>query len=169
MVKCYVITWIIWIKNIIRSGCSFPNGRARRININATQILRWYVEDQISMNFHVISTYFLDVISMVQNFTLFPRTVLGVTLMVQKSKLFPRIFFGVIFLVEISTLFPRIFFNVILMVEKSTLFSRSFLDEFLTGRNLTLLLVRLQANENIRGGFPLLVTLKSWLLQDFSP
>ena len=47
------------------------------------------------------------------------------------------------------------------MVEKSTLFARTFFDEISTGKNLTLFLVKSQANENIRGGFPLLVTLKN--------
>ena len=47
------------------------------------------------------------------------------------------------------------------MVEKSTLFARTFFDEILTDKNSTSFTVKLQANENIRGGFPLLVTLKS--------
>ena len=36
-----------------------------------------------------------------------------------------------------------------------------FFDEISTGKKLTLILVKSQANENIRGGFPLLVTLKN--------
>ena len=71
-----------------------PTGTPRRIHVNSTRILRRYVEDQISTNFHVISTYFFDVI-----------------LLVEKSTWFPCIFFNVISLVEKSTLFPRIFFR----------------------------------------------------------
>ena len=66
-------------------------------------------------------------------------------------------------------LFPLTFFNVILTVEKSTLFTRTFFDEISTGKNLRSFLVKLQANENIRGGLPLLATLKNWLLLDCSP
>ena len=61
------------------------------------------------------------------------------------------------------------FFDVILMVEKSTLFARNCFDEISTGKNSTLFLVKLQANENIRGRFSLLVTLKNSLLQDLPP
>ena len=71
-----------------------PTGTPRRIHVDSTRILRRYVEDQISTNFHVISTYFFDVI-----------------LLVEKSTWFPCIFFNVISLVEKSTLFPRIFFR----------------------------------------------------------
>ena len=58
-------------------------------------------------------------------------------------------------------LFPRTFFDVILMVEKHTLFARTFSEEISMGKNSTSFLVKMQVNENIRGGFPLLVTLKS--------
>ena len=47
------------------------------------------------------------------------------------------------------------------MVEKSTLSTRTFFNEISTGKNLTLVLVKLQANENIQGGFPLLVILEN--------
>ena len=40
------------------------------------------------------------------------------------------------------------------------LFTRTFLDEISMGKNSASFLVKLQANENILGGFPLLVTLK---------
>ena len=50
------------------------------------------------MSFHVISTYFFDVISLVEKSTWFPRT-----------------FFDVISMVEICTLFLLTFFDVILM------------------------------------------------------
>ena len=83
----------------------FPTGTPRRIHVDSTWILRRYVQDQILTNFHVISAYFFDVISLVEESTWFPRT-----------------FFDVISMVEKPTLFPRTFFDVILMVEKSTLF-----------------------------------------------
>ena len=72
-------------------------------------------------------------------------------------------------MVEKSTLFPCTFFDAISLVEKSTLFAGTFFDKILRGKNLTSFFLKLQANENIRGGFPLLVTLKNWFLQDFSP
>ena len=43
-------------------------------HVESTSILRRYVEDQISTNFDVISTYFFDVISLVEKSTLFPLT-----------------------------------------------------------------------------------------------
>ena len=62
-------------------------------------------------------------------------------------------------MVEKDTFFPRTFFDVLSIVEKSTLFERTFFKEVLTGKNSTSFLVKLQANEISRGGFPLLVTL----------
>ena len=113
--------------------------------------IRRYVEDQIWTNFHVVSTYFLwcnfdgleicsvstyffDVISMVEKSTLFPRTFFDVISMVEKCTLTPRTFFDVISLVKISTVFLLTFFDVNLMVEKSAVFARTFFyknfDEF---------------------------------------
>ena len=85
--------------------CNIPTGTPRWIHVDSTWTLRRYVADKISTNFHVISAYFFDVISMVEKSTWFPRT-----------------FFDVISLVEKFTWFPRTFFDVISMVEKSTLF-----------------------------------------------
>ena len=78
-------------------------------------------------------------------------------------------FFDVISLVEKSTLLLLPFFIVNLLVEKSTLLTRTFFYEILMGKISMPFLVKLQAIENIREGFPLLVTLNSWLLQDCSP
>ena len=61
-----------------------------------SSILRRYVKDQISTNFHVISTYFFDVTSLVKKSTLFPRTFFHVISIVEKSTLFVRTFFDVI-------------------------------------------------------------------------
>ena len=89
-------------------------------------IWRWYYVDtskakfwRISMSF---STYFLDVFSMVEKSTLFPRTFFDVISLVEKSTLFPRTFFDAICLVEISTLFLLTFFDVVLMGKNSTSF-----------------------------------------------
>ena len=106
----------------------WPTGTPRRIDVDSTRILCRYVEDQISMNFHVISTYFFDVISMVENFTWFPCTFCDVISSVENSTLFPRTFFNVISTVEKSTLFPRTFFDVISMVVVSTYFYRCNFD-----------------------------------------
>ena len=92
---------------------SFSTGTPRRIDVHSTWILRRYVEDQISTNFHVVSTYFFDVISLVKKSTSFPRTFFDVISMVEKSTSFPRTFFDVILMVEKSTLLPRTFFDVI--------------------------------------------------------
>ena len=67
-----------------------------RIDVDLTWIVRRYVEDQILTNLHVISTYFFDII-----------------LLIEKSTSFPRTFFDVIFMVKKFTSFRRTFFNVI--------------------------------------------------------
>ena len=69
--------------------------------------------------------------------------------MVEQPTLFRRTFFDVISLVKKLMLFSLTLFHVILMVEEPTLFARTFFDEISTGKNSTLLLVKLQANENI--------------------
>ena len=94
---------------------TFDSQRAH--HVESTWILRRYVEDQISANFHVVSTYFFDVISLVEKSTSFPRNFFDVISMVEKSTSFPRTFFDVISMVEISTVFLLTFFDVILMVE----------------------------------------------------
>ena len=67
---------------IFKIYCSFtfinllynPTGTPRRIHVDSTWILHWYVKDQISTNFPAISAYFFDVILLVEKFTGFPRT-----------------------------------------------------------------------------------------------
>ena len=68
-------------------------GIQRALHVDSTWILCRYVEDQISMNFHVISTYVFDIISMVEKSTLFPLTFFDVISMVEKSTLLPGAFF----------------------------------------------------------------------------
>ena len=99
-----------------------PTGTPRRIHVDSTGILRRYVEDQIPTNFHVISAYFFDVISLVEKSTWLPRTFFDVILLFEKFTWFPRTFLDVISMVEKSTWFPRTFFDVISMVEIRTLF-----------------------------------------------
>ena len=93
-----------------------PTGAPRQIDVDSTWILRRYVDDQISTNFNVISTYIFDEISLIEKSTSFPYTFFDGISMVQKSMSFSRTFSGVILLVEISTLFPRTFFDVISFV-----------------------------------------------------
>ena len=116
----------------------------RAHHVESTWILRRYVEDQISTNFHVISAYFFDVISMVEKSTWFPRT-----------------FFDVISLVEKSTWFPRTFFDVISMVEICTLFLLTFFDVILMGKDLTSFLVSCKLMKTFEKVFPEFVTLNS--------
>ena len=79
----------------------------------STWILRRYAEDQISTNFHVISTNFFEEISLIEKSTSFPRTFVDVISMVEKSTLFPRTFSDVTSMVEKSTLFPRTFSSTV--------------------------------------------------------
>ena len=151
-------------------------GTPHRIHIDSMWKLRRYFEVQNSTNFHVISAYFFDVISMDEKSTLFPRTVFDVILMVEKSTLFPRTFIGAILLVIKSTLFPRTLFDVISIAEKSTLFPRTFFDvismvEICTLFLLTFFDVILMGKtllmKTFEEVFLVFVTLNSWLLQDY--
>ena len=164
--------------SFIKTQGDYPTGTPRRIHVVSTWILRRYVEDQISTKFHVISAYFLDVISMVEKCTSFPCTFFDLISMVKKSTLFPRTFIGVISQVENSTLFPRTFYDVISMTEKSTLFPRTFFNEIsmakiftlflrtffdviLMGKNSTSFLVSCKLTETFEKVFPESVTLNS--------
>ena len=166
-----------------RHGYGNSMGTPRRIHVGSTWILRRYVEDQILTNFHVISTYVFDVISLVEKSMLFPRTLCDVNSMAEKSMLFPRTFFDVISMVEKSllfsrtlfdvislvqksTLFPRTFFDVICLVEICTLFLLTFLDVILMGKNSTSFLVSCKLMKTFEKVFPVFLTLNSWLLQD---
>ena len=140
--------WLpIYHASMISSNILSSQRDSMLIYVDLTWILRRYVEDQISTYFHVISTNFFNVISLIENCTSFPRTFFNVVWMVEKSTLFPRTFLDVISMVEKSTLQPRTFFdvislvgistaflltffNLILMVEKFTFFARKFFKEF---------------------------------------
>ena len=66
----------------------------RAHQVESTSIRRgYYVEEQISMNFHVIPAYFFDVISVVEKSTWFPRTFLDVNSLVEKFMWFARTLF----------------------------------------------------------------------------
>ena len=109
-------------------------GTPRQIDVHSTLILRRYFEDQISTNFHIISTYFFRCNFAVEKSTLFSRTFFDVISLVKISTFFPRTFFDVISLVEKSILFPLTSTYVILMVEKFTLFASTFCDEISMGK-----------------------------------
>ena len=81
----------------------------RAYHVKSTSILRRYVEDQITTNFHVISTHFFDLISLVEKSALFLGTFFDVISMDEKSTLFPRTFFDVISLVKITRCFHLLF------------------------------------------------------------
>ena len=51
-----------------------PTGTAPLIEVDSMSILRQYIEKKISTNFHVLSTYFFDVILVGKKSTLFRRT-----------------------------------------------------------------------------------------------
>ena len=116
----------------------------RQFHVDNTWIRRRPNFDEFPRHFHVlfwcnfadrkiyvVSTYFFDVISMVEKSTWFPRTFFNVISMVEKSTLLPRAFFDVISMVEKSTLFPRTFFDVISFIEISTVFLLTFFDVIL--------------------------------------
>ena len=82
------------------------------------------------MNFHLISTYFFNVVSLIGKSTSLPRATycFRCNLAGRKSTLFPCTFFHVMSMVKKSTFFSRTFFDVLLLVEKSKLFPCTFSD-----------------------------------------
>ena len=122
------IRWMTFVRILMITIQGDPTSTPRRIHIDSTWILRGYVEDQISTNFHVISAYLFDVISLVEKSTSFSRTFSDVISLVKKSTLFLRTLFDVILMVEKSTLFLCTFIGVISLDEKSTLFPHTFFD-----------------------------------------
>ena len=108
----------------------------RRIDVDFTWVLHLYVEDQVSTDFDVISTYFLDVILLIEKSTFSPHTSIYLISMVQKSKSFPRTFSGVISVFEKTMLFPCTFFDALSMVETSRFFSIMFFDVILMVKNI---------------------------------
>ena len=171
----------------------------REVDVDWTWILRWYIEEQISTNFHVIFTYFfrsnfanrkIHVVStyifwrnidsqkihivskyfLWWNFTgkkihivftsFFKHNFAG-----RKIHIFLHTFFNVTSMIEKSMMFPRTFVDIISLAEKSKLILLTFFNVILIDKNSTTFLVKLQANENLWGCLPLLLTLKSWFLQ----
>ena len=147
---------------------SFPTGTPRRIHVDSTSILRRYVEDQISTNFHVVSAYLFDVNPIAEKSMSFPRIFFDVISLVEKSTLFPHTFLDVISMVEKSTLITRIFFDVICLVEICTVFLLTFFDIILIGKNSTSFLVSCKLMKIFEEVFPVFVTLNSSLLQECS-
>ena len=82
-----------------------PTDTPRQIDVDSMLILRRYVEKKISMNFHIMSTYFFNVISMGKKLTLFRRSFIDESLMGEKSTPFRLTFFDLISLDVTSTLF----------------------------------------------------------------
>ena len=122
----YVFTISFYCECVCVCVCVVPSGTPRRFDVDSTSIICRYVEDQISTNFLVISTYIFDVISLIEKSTSFPCTFFDVLSLIEKATSFSRTVFDVILMVKISTFFPRTFFDVISIFEKSTLFPRTF-------------------------------------------
>ena len=106
----------------------FPTGTPRRIDHQFDVDITSVRERRSFNEFHVISTYFFDVISLVEKSTSVPRTFFNVISLIAISTFFPSTFFDVNSMLEKFTLFPGTFFNVISLVEKSTLFPLTFFD-----------------------------------------
>ena len=125
-IKSPVASAVFWTALFEKVLSAYVTDSQRALHVESTSILRRYVENQISTNYCVTSTYFFDLISLVEKSTLFPRTFFDVISMVEKSTLFPRTFFDIISIVQKSTFFPRTFFGVISLIKKSTLFPRAY-------------------------------------------
>ena len=114
-----------------------PTIPPRQIDVDSMWTSLQYVEDQISTNFSVISTYFFDVISLSEKTTSFPRTL-----------------FDLIFMVEKSTLFRCTFFLCNFDNRKiSKQYACAFFDYISVGKNSKAFCVKLHANQKIREGF----------------
>ena len=120
--RCTFVNFTIMVRG------TFPTGSPRRIDIDSMWILCGYVKNQILTNFHVISTYFFDVILLIEKSMSFPRTFFDVISMIEKSALFLRTFFDVISMVEKSTLLLRAFFDAICFIKIATVFLLTFFN-----------------------------------------
>ena len=79
----FLIKYAIFTGNTAAVNSSL--GIDKNLNEHTTSILSQYVKDQILTNFHVISTYFFNVILLIEKWS-----------MVKKSTPFPHTFCGVI-------------------------------------------------------------------------
>ena len=138
-----------------------PTGTPHRIHVDSTWILRRYVEDQISTNFHVVSTYF------------FPCNFTGQKIHVVSTYFFRCNFAGRKIHV-VSTYFFRCNFDGRKIHVVSTYFFRCnfdgrnmhivftyFFDVILLGKDLTLFLVSCKLMKTFKKFFPVFVTLNS--------
>ena len=89
-------------------------------------ILCRYIEEKILAIFHVIWTYFFDVISMGEKWTSFRRTFS----MSEKPMFFRRTFFDIISMSKKSMLSQCTFFELILKNKKIDIVSTNFLSSF---------------------------------------
>ena len=68
--KFFSMLFWIWIdvtSKLVAWRYGNQSDSPRRIHVDSTSILHWCVKDQISTNFHVISTYFFNVILLIEN------------------------------------------------------------------------------------------------------
>ena len=115
--------WAHHVKSTsIRSGYYVDRSRVKFRRISTSFPRTFFRCNFDGRKIHVVSTYFFDVISLVEKSASFPRTFFDVISMVKKSMLFPRTLFDVISMVEISTLFLLTFFDVIWMGKNSISF-----------------------------------------------
>ena len=92
LIDCFLVRWMK-LYTFLLFSIRLPNGHSRQMDIDLTSILRRYVVNQISVNFHVISMNCFDVISLIEKSTSFPRTFFDVISLIEKSASFPRTFF----------------------------------------------------------------------------
>ena len=125
----------------------YPTGTPHRIQAESTWILRRWVQNQISTNFQVVSTYFFSLLFcwsknprsfhilfwcnfVGQNIHIFSMFFFWCNFDCWKIHVVSTYFFDVISLVEKLTLLPLTFFDVIFMAKKSTLFARVLSTKF---------------------------------------
>ena len=122
------------IKSSMQHYIINPTDTPRQIDTDSMAILCQYIKQKISTNFHVISTYFLNIILMDQKLTSFWRNFdewkIDVALMYflrrnidgQKIDIVSKCFVWSNFDEQKSTSFQRTLFDVILMSKKSMSF-----------------------------------------------
>ena len=134
---------------LARSTLQIPNGHTTSNPgwINFKLNLRRWVQNQISTNFQVVSTYFFSLLFcwsknprsfhilfwcnlVCRNIHIFSMFFFWCNFDCWKIHVVSTYFFDVISLVEKLTLLPLTFFDVISMAKKSTLFARAFSTKF---------------------------------------
>ena len=135
----------------------------------STSFTRTFLLNFTGWNIHIVSTYFLQLNFSSRKIHVFSTYFFRCIFACRKTHVVSAYFFRCNFAGSNIHVVSTYVFQCNFDGRKIHVFCTYFSCETLTGRNSTWFLVYSQANENIQGGFLLLITSHNWVLQDFSP